>query len=77
MTPLNLHTFPKCPHLILNDYKKCLRKSCAKSLAKGSPEAGYRDALSIQKKEDDLKNERQPQKWKTISKMEDDLKNGR
>ena len=28
---------------------KWLRKSCAKSLAKGSPEAGYRDALSTQK----------------------------
>jgi hypothetical protein len=29
------------------------------------------------KMEDDLKNGRQPQKWKTTSKMEDDLKNGR
>ena len=27
--------------------------------------------------EDDLKNGRQPQKWKRTSKMEDDLKNGR
>ena len=26
---------------------------------------------------DDLKNERQPQKWKMTSKMEDNLKNGR
>ena len=29
------------------------------------------------KMEDNLKNGRQPQKWKTTSKMEDDLKNGR
>ena len=74
--PLNLHTFPKCPHLILNDYKKWLRKSDAK----GSPEADYRDALSIQKwkmtskMEDNLKNGRQPQKWKTTLKMEDGCK---
>ena len=27
--------------------------------------------------EDDLKNRRRPQKWKTTSKMEDNLKNGR
>ena len=27
--------------------------------------------------EDNFKNGRQPQKWKTTSKMEDDLKNGR
>ena len=27
--------------------------------------------------EDDLKNRRRPQKWKTTSKMEEDLKNGR
>ena len=27
--------------------------------------------------EDDLKNGRQPQKWKMTSKMEDDLENGR
>ena len=29
------------------------------------------------KMEDDLKNGRQPQKWKTTPKMEDDLKNGK
>ena len=27
--------------------------------------------------ENNLKNKRQPQKWKTISKMKDDLENGR
>ena len=33
--------------------------------------------LQPQKMEDDLKNGRRPQKWKTTSKMEDDIKNGR
>ena len=41
------------PALIMSDLVQFSQiryeKSCAKSRAKGSPEAGYRDALSIQK----------------------------
>ena len=44
MTPLNLHTFPKCPLLILGDLPKSHQKYSQKS-----HNTGYRAALSSQK----------------------------